>query len=151
MKYWLHLYSPSTWDRFLKHGANTTGFLVQHAKRVARIQDGDYFVCYLVKKLAWCGVLQVQGAPFVDAEPIFESGVDPYSLRLKVKPIVVLPPERAISVDELWGELARTRNADRSRNGWAYRARLVTSPLPIDQADGEVLVRALMMRKDPGA
>jgi hypothetical protein len=151
MNYWLHLFSPYTWDRFCRHGAHTTGFLVQHEKRVQRIQVGDYFVCYLVKKLAWCGVLQVKGRPFHDAAPIFEDGIDPYSLRLKVEPVVVLTSATAISVDELWSQLSRTRDAKRDRSGWAYRARLVTSPLEIEQKDGETLVDALLRRRDQTA
>ena len=146
VNYWLCLFRPDTWNRFRKHGARTIGFLERHERRVRQIIPGDILICYVVKSMSWCGAFEVTRPVFNDASPIFEDGIDPYRLRLMLSPLAVLSLDEGISVNELWNDLSRTRNADRNRQGWAYRARLVTSPLPIDIADGKTLVAALVAR-----
>lgn len=145
--YWTSLFTPTTWGRFLKSGGHIMGYASRHEGRVKRLAVDDILVCYIVRACKWSGILRVKSAPFFDNKPIFEDGVDQFSLRIQVEPITLLEEASAVGVDELWNLLNRTKNADKSRKGWAYRARLINGPLPIDEQDGRVLYDALR-RKD---
>lgn len=73
-----------------------------------------------------------------DSTPIF-SPSDRYVLRFRVTPLVLLAPELAIPVGELWTELSRTRRVDRSQPGWAAHAGLMSSLAALDADDGALL------------
>ena len=86
-----------------------------------RIKPGDLFLCYLVKLSRWSGVLKVQSEPFVDATSIFADTNDPFTIRLKVTPEIVLDFEHSIPIQEpeLWNKLSFTRELTVGSQGWA--------------------------------
>jgi hypothetical protein len=89
--------------------------------------------------------LTVSSDAFEDAAPIFVDGNDPFTIRFKVLPVVVLDFEHSIpiGVPELWNNLSFTKNLVAGSFGWAQSARMRQSLFPISEADGNLLCRTL--------
>ena len=144
MTYWLDLFTPYTWTRFQEHGASVSGFRARQRRTASeRVKQGDLFICYLVKLSRWCGVLEVTSAAYEDHTPIFADENDPFSIRFKVKPKVMLDFEHSIPIEELWDRLSFTRELVRGSAGWAQFAKMRQSLLRVTDEDGEVIANAL--------
>ena len=144
MNYWLDLFTPYTWTRFREHGTSISGFRPrQRHAAFEKVMPGDLLLCYLVKLSRWCGVLEVVSAAFEDHAPIFAEENDPFPVRFKVTPIVVLDFEHAIPIEELWDRLSFTKTLVRGSVGWAQAAKLRQSLIQIGDVDGEIIKRAL--------
>jgi hypothetical protein len=105
MNYWLDLFTPYTWERFRTHGQNISGFRPRQRKTVfERVKQRDRFVCYLVKLSRWCGVLEVLSDAFEDTTPIFANERDPFSIRVKVNPEIMLDFEHSVPIEipDIW-------------------------------------------------
>ncbi len=147
MAYLLNLFTPETWQQFRENGAGVSGFRVRQ-QRVAseRVRPGDIFICYLTRLSRWCGVLQVESSAYIDESPIYEDP-DPFVVRFKVKPEVVLNAEHTIPIhhDEVWRELTLTKEHEKGHSGWTgfFRGSLNR----FTQDDGEFLVNLLRKQK----
>jgi len=97
MTYYLDLFTPETWKAFKDHGAKISGFREHQRKSAERVKPGDLFLCYLVRLSRWCGILQVKSTFFVDTAPIFLDP-DPFVVRFRVEPKVVLEVDRSIPI-----------------------------------------------------
>jgi hypothetical protein len=147
MTYWLDLFTPFTWERFRDHGADVSGFRPRQRRAIfKRVKPGDQFLCYLVKLSRWCGVLKVSSDAFEDSAPIFADENDPYSIRFKVVPIVLLDFEHAIPIEisELWSHLSFTRSIAVGAVGWAQLAGMRQSLVEISASDGDLISRVLL-------
>jgi hypothetical protein len=93
----------------------------------------------------WCGVLEVVSDAFEDTSPIFAESNDPFPIRFKVKPSVLLDFDQGIPIQEpeLWNTLSFTRDLPIGAFGWAQSAGLRQSLVEISSADGQLIVRAL--------
>src|SRR5436190_12565642 len=91
MAYYLDLFSPATWEAFLRSRQNVSGFKPRQLALARRIQPGDKFLCYMTKLSRWCGVLDVEQGPFQDDTPIFADENDPFTVRFRVTPTICLP------------------------------------------------------------
>ena len=140
MSYFLNLFSPETWDAFRGHGANVSGFQERQRNAAEKIQVGDILLCYMVRVSRWCGVLQVTSTAYRDEEPIYRNP-DPFVIRFKVKPIVMLEPEYSIPIhdDSIWNILSQTKGHSKSSSSWTYR----NSLREINTTDGSFLVSRL--------
>src|SRR5262249_33756858 len=146
MKYWLHLFTPHTWTRFKEHGATISGFRPRQRKTgFGRVGVGDYFLCYLLKRSRWWGVLEISSGAFEDSSPIFADDNDPFTIRFRVRPIVMLEFEHSIPIDEpaIWAQLSFTRDLVAGSFGWAQTAKLRQSLFPVAAEDGALLVDRL--------
>jgi hypothetical protein len=146
VKYWLDLFTPFTWTRFYEHGATISGFRPRQRKTAfERVEKGDLFLCYLVKLSRWCGILEVASDAFEGTEPIFADSNDPYVIRFRVTPKVMLEFEHAIPVEqpELWNHLSFTRDLTAGSWGWAQAARLRQSLIEIPSDDGALISKAI--------
>lgn len=47
MKYWLDLFTGTTWDEFRNAGAKVSGFRPRMRNTVAKIKSGDILLCYM--------------------------------------------------------------------------------------------------------
>ena len=113
MNYWLDLFTPYTWTRFKEHGATVSGFRPrQRAAAFERIKKGDVLLCYLVKLSRWCGSLEIDSDALEDTTPIFAEENDPFPIRFRVKPLVMLDFAASIPIDELWSSLSFTRELE---------------------------------------
>src|SRR5579885_862560 len=146
MKYWLDLFTPHTWTRFQEHGAGISGFRPRQRKTAfGKVETGDYFICYLVKLSRWCGLLEVISPAFEDSDPIFAEENDPFTIRFRVKPLVLLDFEKSIPISEpsIWSQLSFTREIAAGSFGWAQTAKLRQSLVPINAEDGALLADRL--------
>jgi len=148
MNYWLDLFTPKTWKAFRDHGASVSGFTETMDRRAKTVKAGDVLLCYLVRLSRWCGALEILDGPYHDDTPILEEGVDPYVVRFKVKPIVLLDADLAIPIGHVWSDLDRTKDLRRETRGWVYQAQLVASLLPISEHDGAALLAALKRQQN---
>jgi EVE domain len=145
MTYRLDLFTPYTWTRFQEHGASVSGFRPrQRHTAFERVKAGDLFLCYLVKLSRWCGVLEVTSAAYEDGTPIFAEENDPFPIRFKVAPKVMLDFEHSIPIEELWDRLSFTRDLQRGSFGWAQAAKLRQSLIRIADEDGQIIASALL-------
>ena len=152
MKYHLDLFTPETWRAFTDAGATCTGFR-ERQRRVAheRVKPRDVFLCYMTRVSRWCGVLEVESAPFYDDTPRFGTS-DPYPVRFNVKPIVILDPESAVPIrqEQVWQALTITRQLEPGDPYWTgfFRQSLNT----LEDEDGRFLVELLKnQQSNPGA
>lgn len=150
MNYWLDLFTPFTWDRFRAQGATISGFRPRQRKTAhEKVGRGDILVCYVTKISRWSGLLEVDSAAFDDAAPIFADEDDPFTVRFRVKPLVVLDYERALpaEIPELWSRLSITRDIAPGSFGWGQSAGLRQSLVKLEAADGELLADALRQQQ----
>ena len=143
MNYFLDLFTPETWRAFRDAGATVTGFR-ERQRRLAseRVRQGDLFICYLTRLSRWCGILRVQSECYEDDTPIFDDP-DPFRVRFRVEPVVILPPETAIPIhdDAVWNGLSITRQYDRASSHWTGFFR--TSMNRFEGVDGSHLMELL--------
>ncbi|UGY28192.1 hypothetical protein HU675_0016305 [Bradyrhizobium septentrionale] len=144
MAYFLDLFTPETWRSFQVHGSTVSGFRHRQRKAAEQVQVGDIFCCYLVRLSRWCGLLEVTSDSYSDASPIF-SDPDPFVVRFKVKPLVMLGPEHSVPIgdDRLWPHLSFTRELALKSVGWAQFAGLRSSLRRISGDDGEIISAVL--------
>jgi len=92
-------------------------------------------------------VLQVQSATYHDDSPIFDDP-DPFTIRFRVEPIVVLEPDLAIPIyeDEVWKMLSITNQYEKGHSSWTgfFRGSLNK----FEDKDGSYLVELLKEQKD---
>lgn len=148
MSYFLNLFTPETWSAFREHGADISGFRYRQ-RRVAQdhIKEGDIFLCYMVRLSRWCGVLRIVSPAFQDEKPIFKNP-DPFVIRFKVEPVVLLDPEFSLPIldDRIWDALSETKGIDKGSRGWAINFR--SSLRKIEDPDGEFLLSQLEKQKE---
>jgi len=96
-----------------------------------------------VKLSRWCGVLEVCSEAFEDSTPIFADEDDPFPIRFKVRPKVMLDFEKSVPIEELWAELSFTKELRPLAFGWAQAARLRQSLVSISEQDALLITRAL--------
>jgi len=142
--YWLDLFTSVTWKEFQNAGSSITGFRESRWYIAHKIAIGDYFLCYLSDISRFVGVLEVISGPFKERARDIWKG-DNFPCRFKVKPIVVLSPQRGIPLFELRDNLSFFQNR-RSPHFWTNHFR--SPPAKWKKEDGEVIVRALLRAKD---
>ncbi len=148
MAYFLNLFSPETWRAFRDTGASMTGFRLRHLGFAEQnVQIGDIFVCYLTRVSRWCGILEVETTATED-DSYWHEDLDIFPVRFRVKPLVVLDPEKAIPVydDSVWERLSFTRNYQRGTKTWTGFFR--TSLNEINEQDGGFLADLLRQQQE---
>lgn len=143
MAYYTNLFSPETYEAFSKSDRTITGFQESQWSAARRIQRGDIFVCYMTRLSRWVGLLEVLVGPFRDDTPIFYPDNDPFVVRFRVRPLIWLPKEHAVPIDEarLWENLSFTRGQDRRTSQWTGTIRRSLNQLETE--DGALLERIL--------
>ena len=62
MRYWLDLFTGTTWQEFRQAGATVSGFSERRRNLASHIQAGDILLCYLTGVMRWIGALEVVGS-----------------------------------------------------------------------------------------
>ena len=143
MAYFLDLFTPETWSAFCEMGGTVTGFRErQRGLAFERVRPGDIFLCYMTRLSRWCGVLQAESGAYYDDSPM-HADFAPYTVRFKVKPIVILDNERAIPIydDRVWSTLTITNQYTKGTSLWTGFFR--SSLNRLDECDGSYLVDLL--------
>lgn len=144
--YWLDLFTPQTWNEFLKAGASVSGFRDSKWGFVQKIQPGDYLLCYLTGISRWVGILEVTSKkPYKDNAPIWKDDVFP--CRLKVKVLVQLDPETAVPVQDMKDVLSAFKSTKSESYPLAWTGKFRGSPAKWSQSDGEAVVAAILTAK----
>jgi hypothetical protein len=137
MKYVLNVFSPETHPKFTDSDRTIAGFRVRHRQAADRLSSGDLIICYLTRLSRWVGLLEVVGAPFEDATPLFVEQEDPFVVRIKVKPLVWLPAEHGIPIHDkrVWTKLSFTKAHSQDSTNWTGAVRTALAPLSKDDGD----------------
>jgi len=124
MNYFIDLFSPETAKAFDVSKKDISGFRItqKHYVEGKKIGPGDRFICYVTRIQRFIGVLEVVSEFFVEDSPIFSKDNDPFTLRFKVKPIVWLPLEKAIPIDDnvLWRNLSFTKKLEKGDRSYTH-------------------------------
>jgi hypothetical protein len=139
MAYYIDLFSPETYEAFVRSSRDTSGFRPRQSGVAERIKPGDSFVCYVTRLSRWFGLLEVVSGAFKDEKPIFAAQNDPYTVRFHVKPLVWLDIAQAIPIhdDTVWNNLSFTSKL--AKNSLAWTGKVRGSLVKLDDADGKFL------------
>jgi predicted RNA-binding protein len=137
-KYWLDLFTGTTWEEFLEHGAKISGFRESRKKTAQRISPGDYLLCYLTGISRFVGILEVKSQCYFDTTQIWKDEIFP--IRFDVELVEKLDAKTAIPVLSLKDELELFRGL-KSRNAWTGFFR--GSPAEFSSNDGEIIFHAI--------
>jgi hypothetical protein len=139
MNHFVTVFSPDTHAIFSASDRSQAGFRARQRNAAERVQVGDRLVCYLTRLSRWVGVLEVTSAFFEDTTPLFAEKDDPFFVRLKVKPLVWLPPDAGVPIhdQEVWSKLSFTRGLPPDSVNWTGAVR--TSLAPLSSEDGQFL------------
>lgn len=148
MAYYTNLFSPETFIAFENSDRTISGFRKIQQKRAQQIKAGDKFICYMTKFSRWVGVLEVLSECFVDDTPIFHPEDDPFVVRFKVQPLVWLPRDKCIPVQnsQVWDSLSFTKELPPKNSGWTGIVRRSLNSFPNE--DGTFLEELLKKQKD---
>lgn len=138
MKYWLDLFTGTTWDEFRNCGASVSGFSNRMRRNVEKMLPGDIMLCYLTGVMRWVGALEVIG-PSTDTRRIWKDMEFP--ARVAVKPVVMLSAETGIPMDQLEGKVSFfSGKADRGK----FMGFVRMSPNQFRaQEDGDLMLKLL--------
>jgi hypothetical protein len=139
MNYYLNLFSVQTWEAFQNNGSSISGFSKHQKKQAGEIEPGSIFLCYLVKLSRWVGALEVISPCFEDSAPLFRQSDDPFIMRFNVKPLMVLPIEQGLPIQEefIWDHLQWTKDLKKGQVGWGANFQRSLRQFPSD--DGKYL------------
>lgn len=132
--YWVQVFTPSTWQRFLQAGGTITGFRQLRWNYIQQIKPGDWLLCYLSGLSKWVAVLEVISEPYLDTSRIWAE--DLFPCRADVKIVWDLPVERAVPILSLRDKLSifHVKN-------WSLY--LISSPKKWTRSDADVVVNAI--------
>ncbi|HEY8227075.1 MAG TPA: EVE domain-containing protein [Pyrinomonadaceae bacterium] len=141
-KYWLALFTGTTWQEFLDAGASIYGVNHRYKSMASRTKPGDYLICYVAGISRFIGLLEIVSPSYWDTTSIWT--FDIYPVRLKVRVVLNLLPETAVPVKELITGLSSFRNMKHS-SSWAMFFR---QPFREWQtSDAETIVKVLKKAK----
>ena len=137
--YYVDIFSPATYATFGATDRTISGFRPRQRAAAGRVEPGDRLVCYLTGLSRWVGLLEVQSAPFESKEPIFAAENDPFVVRLRVRPLAWLAPNKAIPIHapEVWSRLSFTRGASEADALWTGQVRASLNRMADE--DGQLL------------
>jgi hypothetical protein len=130
--YYLDLFSRETLEAFNNSGRYITGFRRSQESLAEKIRPGDRFLCYITRLSRFCGILEATAGYFVDERPLFYPADDPFVVRFHTRPLIWLPKERAVPIQEdaLWRNLSFTRKYSKSGTAWTGKLRNSLNRLP---------------------
>jgi hypothetical protein len=143
MAYFIDLFSPETYEAFKRSNRDVSGFRLRHKNTADRVKPGDTLVCYLTRLSRWFGLLDVVEGPFIDNKPIFTESDDPFVVRFRVRPRVLLDIEKALPIhdQQVWSGLSFTRRLEDGSNAWTGKVR--GSLVRLEDQDGKFLADLL--------
>lgn len=147
-RYWSDVFTPETWEETRSVAFRVLGFREAQARLVQRMRPGDLVLCYLKGTSAFCGVLRVEGDPYVSDTPRHWSS-DVFPARVSTHPVVVSDTDATM--------VRFTEVADRLRiaRGLPSKARtgslLQGSPKELPAEDGVLIVAELERLNRPRA
>lgn len=150
MKYFTYLFSPETYETFLKSDRTIAGVRYRQRNVASNLKPGDRLICYLTRLSRWIGVLEVVGEAYEDSSPRFLDDDDPFIIRMKVSPIAVLDPDKSVPIHEdiVWDTLSFTKGIPRQSSAWTGKVRVSLNTL--SKEDGLFLEQLLLAQMENG-
>jgi len=150
MAYFIDLFSPETYGAFRSSSRDVSGFRLRQKSIAERIKVGDIFVCYMTRLSRWFGLLEVIEGPYIDSKPIFTPVDDPFVVRFRVRPLVLLDPNKSIPIhdEEIWKGLSFTRTLELGSIAWTGKVR--SSLTSLGDGDGRFLANKLKVQVGDG-
>jgi hypothetical protein len=150
MAYFIDLFSPETYEAFRGCARDISGFRLRQKAIAERIHAGDFFVCYMTRLSRWFGLLEVIEGPYIDSKPIFIPENDPFVVRFRVRPLILLDPEKSIPIhnNEIWKGLSFTRDLEPGSLVWTGKVR--TSLVHLDDNDAQFLANKMREQVEDG-
>jgi hypothetical protein len=98
----------------------------------------------------WFGLLEVLEGPFIDSTPIFVEKDDPFVVRFRVRPLILLDLEKSIPIhdQEIWNHLSFTRNLPPGSLAWTGKVR--SSLAHLEDSDGRFLAERIRVQAEDG-
>ncbi|MEW6578261.1 MAG: EVE domain-containing protein [Chloroflexota bacterium] len=138
MRYWLDLFTWTTWREHKDAGAKVSGFRERRWRTVQRMKPGDLLLCYMTGLSRFFAILEVTGEPYRDSATLWSEAT--FSARVPVKVVLELTPEYAVPVKMLSDRLSYFQNM-RSPHSWTGHFR--GSPTGVNLRDAQVIIEAL--------
>ncbi len=150
MPYYLDLFSPETYEAFMRFNRDVSGFRMRQENAARAVRPGDKLICYMTKLSRWFGVLEVTSDYFIDDAPLFYPTDDPFVVRFKVKVIAWLPKEKSVPIyeDRVWDALSFTRGREKHSRGWTGGVR--KSLVRLSAEDGKFLEEMILSQVSGG-
>ena len=150
MAYYTDLFSPETYEAFTQSDQSISGFRPRQKSAASQIRPGDKLICYVTKVSRWVGILEVTSEYFEDSTPLFYLEDDPFVIRFRVKPQVLLPKKKAVPIheDHVWEALSFTQSYQKNSSHWTGKMR--NSLNLLSQEDGGFLEELLERQKIGG-
>jgi hypothetical protein len=140
MRYWLDLFTWTTWQEFVNAGGEVSGFRERRWRTVQNMKPGALLLCYLTGLSRFFAILEVTGKPYKDTNPIWSETVFP--ARAPVKIVLALEPEYAVPVKSLSDTLSYFQDM-KSLHSWTGHFR--GSPTEEKRNDALAIIEALQL------
>ena len=137
-RYWIDVFPGAGWDKFLKMGANITGFRKRKEKVAKEVRPGDFFLCYISGIARFIGVTEALGDCYIDHTPLSDGEELP--VRIKVRLVHQLRPEHAVPILELKDRLFLFVGV---KNLSGLAAKFKGCPMELEQADGRIILEVI--------
>lgn len=142
MNYWLNLFTGKTWEEFVSHGSDVTGFPPTIKTHSNKVKVGDRFICYVTQISRVIGVLEVMSETYEDNDEIIWKGDKTFPVRFKVKPIVTLSFEESVPMVMFREKLKMFENVG---DNWSGLVRNSLRKIP--KEDGDTILEELTRQK----
>jgi hypothetical protein len=139
--YYVAVFTKTSWRLFQEAGADTAAFPLPAWARVAKLNVGDYLLCYIVEAKQWIGLLRVTGRPYRATEPPIW-GVGFFPSRISVEVIEALNADTAVSAKDIIWQIPKLRNAE-SKQAGAWAGFLRPAPRRWLAEDANVVIDAI--------
>jgi len=105
-KYWLCILTPENYEVVKRE--LVWGVTSRHKNKIMQVEPGDQLVMYVIREKKIKGIYEAVSKPYEDKTEIFQGGVYPYRVKLKL----VKKSEEGIDIRELVPELELFKRKD---------------------------------------
>jgi len=114
-QYYLALFNEETWTQFLGqreiYGTTKKGITAAN-----KINIGDFLICYVSKKSKFVGILEVVTKAYYDEQKIWEEGIFP--VRIGIKIIIAHPLGKGLHISQFRQRLSLFEKL-KNKDNWA--------------------------------
>ena len=142
LNYWLNIFSGKTWEEFVSHGSDISGFPPTIKGLSKRVKVGDRFICYVTQISRVIGVLEILSEVYEDDQEIIWTGEKTFPIRFNVKSIVTLNFDESIPMILFREKLKMFENVG---GNWSGLVRNSLRQIPKD--DGDTILSELTQQK----
>lgn len=137
-KYYLAVFSEETWNIFLQASNKQYATKLTKESRARRINKGDFFLCYVTKKSAIVGLLEIVSEAYIGESNIY--GDSDLPVCLDCEAVICHSVEDGIPIKKIMDKISFLQNV-RNTKKWAT---FFWNPLnEFPERDAEILIQYL--------